>query len=95
MNTMIPLLLAALATARLTRLVTVDVITERPRGWVQMHGPAWLAYLVQCSWCASVWVGAAVAAGGAWAEWWTWPLALPAALAFSYMAGWLASKEGE
>lgn len=92
---LITLLVAALATARLTRLITTDRITERPRLWLLMRlDPEGLgSYLITCSWCVSVYVGAGAAAllwtGPSWT---VWPLA---ALAFSYTAGWLASWEGE
>ena len=94
------LLLLALATARLTRLVTQDRLTEAPRNrlvrWAVKRGgdDSLLAYFVFCDWCVSVYTGAAVAgAWWAWHEtaWLTWVLG---ALAFSYAAGWLASKEG-
>lgn len=92
---LITLLVAALATARLTRLITTDRITERPRMWLLMRlDPEGLgAYLVTCSWCVSVYVGAG-AATLVWAgpSWTVWPLG---AFAFSYVAGWLASWEGE
>ena len=44
---------AALATYRLTRLVTADKITEPLRERVTSR---WLGYLVQCDWCLSIWV---------------------------------------
>lgn len=92
---LITLLIGALATARITRLVTTDRITLAPRTWIQVRlDPDGLpAYLITCDWCASVYAGAGVAAllayGPAWAVW------VLAALAFSYVAGWLAAKEGE
>ena len=92
---LITLLTGALATARITRLVTTDRITQAPRTWLQLKlDPDGLwAYLVTCDWCASVYAGAGVAAALAWGPTWTvWVLA---ALAFSYVAGWLAAKESE
>jgi hypothetical protein len=87
----------ALATARLTRLVTTDRITEAPRNWIIRRLPreSLVSYLLVCDWCSSVYTGAAVA--GAW---WAWGdtmafTAVTAALAFSYIAGFLASKESE
>ncbi len=56
------LILTALATMRVTRLVTTDYLTERPRRWVQRHAPTSIAYLVGCPWCSSVWVAAVLAA---------------------------------
>lgn len=54
-----------------------------------------IAYLVHCSWCTSIWIS--VLGGVAWAfpllplqHWW---LALPAALAMSYVAGLLSQIE--
>lgn len=91
----ITLLVAALATARLTRLVTRDQITHgaRRRALKRLDHDGMLAYLIVCDWCVSVYTGSVVAAWMAWGPSWTlWPLAV---LAFSYTAGWLASKEGE
>jgi hypothetical protein len=91
----ITLLVAALATARLTRLVTRDQITHRARRAVlkKLDPDGMLAYLIVCDWCSSVYAGGAVAAWIIWGpSWGLWPLAI---LAFSYTAGWLASKEGE
>lgn len=93
----ITLLVAALVTARITRLVTTDRITEAPRTWLLRRLPdeSLAAYLVVCDWCASFYIGLAVALGGALANWWGWWWTVPLGLAFSYVAGWLASKEGE
>ena len=66
----------ALATARLTRLVTADRITEAPRRWiggfhsVPDYGDAEVTianrhrlYLfITCPWCVSIWIAAAVVA---------------------------------
>ena len=86
------LLLTLLATSRITRLVTDDMITERPRTWVlsKLHPDHLPAYLVTCPWCVSVYAGAA--AGTAW---WAWGdtrvfTAAVGALAASYVAGFLA-----
>lgn len=48
------------ATHRVTRLVTQDVILDAPRTWVTDHAPRSLAYFVECAWCVSMWVSAAV-----------------------------------
>lgn len=94
---LITLLIAALACARITRMVTTDRITQVPRDWILMRlDPEGLpAYLVTCNWCVSVYTGAGTAAVGAWACLWSWWWAFPLALAFSYVAGFLASKESE
>ena len=90
-------LLAIVATARVTRLITTDRITQAPRRWLirrlPEHGLA--AYLIVCDWCASVYVGAGVGAA-----WWAWGdtevfTAACLALAGSYAAGWLASWDRE
>lgn len=93
----ITLIVAALVTARLTRLVTLDRITEAPRTWIlsKLDLAGLLAYLITCTWCASFYVGLAVAGAGAWAGAWTVNWIVPLGLAFSYVAGWLASQEGE
>lgn len=97
MTTMLLLILGALATARITRLITTDRITEAPRNWLirKLDPNGLTAYLIVCDWCSSVYVGAAVAGGGLLAGWYSWPVAILAALAFSQTAGYLASKESE
>lgn len=89
------LLLALLATARLTRLITRDRITRTPREWALRRLPDGhlLAYLVMCDWCVSVYTGAAVA--GAWWAWGDHRLFAAAvlALAASHVTGWLAARE--
>ncbi|MFB7936663.1 hypothetical protein [Streptomyces sp. NPDC056049] len=87
----------ALATARVTRLVTRDRILQAPRRAVLRALPddSMLAYLIVCDWCVSMYTGTLAAAGGAWAGWWAWWWVPALALAFSYTTGWLASREGE
>lgn len=94
---LLPFLIGALATARITRLITADKILERPRNAIllRLDEDGLMAYLVQCAWCVSVYTGAGVAAGGAWAGVWSWWWAGALALSFSYVAGILASWEGE
>lgn len=93
----ITLFVAALTTARVTRLIVEDRITEAPRHAILRRlSPEGLpAYLLTCSWCVSVYAGGAVAGAGAWAGLWSWWWAIPLALTFSYIAGWLAAREGE
>lgn len=95
--TTVTLLLAALATARITRLITQDRITQAPRHALmrRLNADGLAAYLMVCDWCSSVYVGAAMA--GAW---WAWGdtrafTAVVAVFAFSYVAGFLASKDGD
>ncbi|WP_326811640.1 DUF1360 domain-containing protein [Streptomyces scopuliridis] len=98
------LVLAALATARITRLINIDRITEAPRNaairWLtsvkrknEERGEL-LAYMIVCPWCVSMYVGAGM--GAAWWAWGgdRWFAAACAALAFSYAAGFLAGREG-
>ena len=92
--------LIVLAVARVTRLITSDVLFQGTRGTVlrailrgNPEGAVRLkiAYLMTCDWCASVYVGAAGA--GAW---WLWGdtmafMAVTGALAASYVTGFLAT----
>ena len=58
-------LLITLAAYRLTRIITVDKVTERPRAWAEdraADGHPKLAYFVTCPWCVSMYVAAAVVA---------------------------------
>lgn len=96
--------LMILAVARVTRLITMDRLTAavrvaavrallgRPRQQARESGFRYeLAYLITCDWCSSMYVGAAGA--GAWYAWGeTLPfMAVCAALAASYVTGFLAS----
>lgn len=93
----ITLLVGALVTARVTRLVTTDRITQAPRQWLLSRLPSdsLAAYLIVCDWCASFYVGLGVAAAGTVAGVWTWPWIVPLGLAYSYVAGLLARGEVE
>lgn len=81
------MLWAALAVARVTRLVTQDEITEPlRRGVLRRLNPdnrlhLKLAYLLECPWCVSVWVGAGVFGTVA-----TWPGSLALWIALSTFA---------
>jgi hypothetical protein len=78
-----------LAAARLTRLVTEDIITEPLREWASIK-PAWVYDLITCPWCIGFWISL-----GCVAVWWTsgdravWLLA---PFAVSYVAGWVNSR---
>lgn len=54
----IPLLILALATFRISRLLTVDVIFESLRDWIWKRKPPHtkIGYLFTCTWCMSIWV---------------------------------------
>lgn len=49
----------ALAVWRITRLITEDEITRRPRDWIVMNAPDKIAYLVTCKHCSSIYAGGA------------------------------------
>jgi Protein of unknown function (DUF1360) len=92
------LTLYALAVARLTGLITADTITEPVRdaliGWLDDRPKTageFIATLIQCPWCASVWIGAAVAPL-VWA-WGGSPVMLVPALilAFSQVTGMISN----
>lgn len=90
----VTLIIAVLATARLTRLITDDKITEAARSRVARRGQM-IAYLIHCPWCISIYTGAAVAA-----SWWawggqTWHTAAMLALAASHATGVIASRTGD
>jgi hypothetical protein len=90
-------LLAMGATARLTRLVTADVLMEPARDRLAcLNAPdSALCYLLTCPWCASMWIAppvvlAAWAAHGA--AWFTLPAAM---LSISYLYGLAATRLDE
>lgn len=79
----------ALAVCRLTRLAGEDIITERPRRAIARR--SMLAHdFLTCPWCVSVWIAAVVLLLAAFCgSWWRW---IAAALAFSFVAGFLAER---
>lgn len=96
--TWISLVLIALTTARITRLITKDFLLDRPRDALlrrlDVGAHTQLQYLLVCPWCMSVYVGAGVA--GAWWAWGetmglTWTMAF---LSASHVTGFLATKGG-
>lgn len=99
--TLLDFVLLLLATARVTRFITTDVLFETPRNalitrLVKESGHPVrdkIAYLIVCDWCASVYVGAALM--GAWHYWGEsmWFMMTTAALSMSYGAGYLASAD--
>lgn len=64
MNELLLVALVALASHRLTRLVTSDRIGDRPRNAIlaRLDPDGLTAYLVTCSWCAGFWVAGLVTA---------------------------------
>jgi len=94
--TIVELILIALATARLTRLVTADKLTEGARNWVlrRLNPEGKPAYLLTCDWCASMYTSVAVV--GVWHAWGEsmWAMGALAVLAASYVTGALAAVTG-
>jgi hypothetical protein len=91
------LVLLTLAVARISRLIKDDRILLRFRRWVvNKYGEDSSAtYFVHCQWCISIWVAFPAAIIWAlvllpWQQWW---LAVPAALAMSYVTGLLSQLE--
>lgn len=88
-------LIAALAVARVTRLITDDYLTAGPRSWAvrRLGTSSKAAYLITCQWCTGMWISAAAA--GIW--WWhgesPWVQVPAAALALSQAVG-MASTIG-
>lgn len=57
--TLLELVIYGLATYRLTRLITRDVITESIRNWIWKKLPpdkSKVGYLFTCEWCLSIYV---------------------------------------
>lgn len=87
------LVVYALATARLTALLTLDEITRPAREAVlrrldetrSLHRA--LAYFVTCPWCLGLWVSAVTAPIAYWHGTNPWALVPALALAFSWMTG--------
>jgi hypothetical protein len=58
MMLIVSMIVAALAVARVTRLIVDDQLTIRFRRWVmnKWGADSWQSYLVTCPWCVSVWI---------------------------------------
>lgn len=93
------LILAAwyLAVARVTVLINQDRITEDIRirfmHWVGVN--SMLAYLINCAWCVSIWVGLFSTAVPVFMADRTWPQAVLLALGASYFTGIMSGLTGE
>lgn len=91
------LVIYALAVARVTGLVVSDTITEPVRdkliGWLDDRpatAGAFLAALIQCPWCAGMWISMA-AAPLVWFWGWSPVMLIPAlALAMSQVTGMIS-----
>lgn len=91
--TPLTVVLMSLATYRLSLLVTADALTERPREWLlrRVADDGYLATLLGCAWCVSMWVGTAVVTSGwyyADRAWWAIPATI---LTASAVTGFLAT----
>lgn len=91
----VQIVVAMLAVARLTRLLTQDKITIKIRQWIinRWGADSWQSTLIHCEWCTSIWVSllvmpvvVLVSGGGVL-------LALLSVPAASYVTGFLISKE--
>jgi hypothetical protein len=91
------MLIAALAGARITRLITTDRIFEAPRLWLinKLDPLSLSAYVITCSWCTGLWV-ACVTLSAAWhwrdSPWLQVPLC---AMALAEIIGLIASRDGD
>jgi hypothetical protein len=87
-------LLWLLAVVRLTRLATVDEITDPIRVWAfgKFGAQSKIGYLMTCSWCMSIWIGFATAPYLIWLTGCSWGWLPLFALAASYAAGISASR---
>lgn len=84
MPTWIFLLLVFAFVARVTRLITSDIVTDPLRIWVaRKTGPhSTASYFLSCQWCVSVWVAVAVCPVAVWhagMSWWELPLMIGSA----------------
>ncbi len=88
-------LLGLFATARVTRLISADKISEPIRAAVvRRWGPSsWLGYLLHCRWCVSMYVAPVFAAAVLWLlpnwrlGWWAETLTVGALLSLTYSHG--------
>ena len=102
MITLAALIVLILATARLTRAVSIDDITIPMRMWLgkRFGNTSFIYELVICYWCSGWWIAALttfytlavltalhILPGAAW---WTYPIVFPAV---AYSASWILGKE--
>lgn len=90
------LVVAALAVARVTRLLVSDKITVFLRQWIvtKFGANSLASQLFHCSWCMSIWVAIPVMPIAALFPN-RWVIALLAIPAASYLTGFLANREDE
>lgn len=86
--------LFVLCTARITRLLTRDAVTDWLRILIhRRREDGLLAYFSTCAWCVSFWVALATVWVLIWQTGMSWWLYLPLALAASHITGLLAGAE--
>lgn len=93
--TLLTVILTIGATARITRFITHDKITEKPRDWVLDHlNPhGLLTYMTTCPWCISIYTATITTATSYWwanSPYWLIPAT---ALTASHATGLLAGRE--
>lgn len=70
MTDFLVIVLISLSTYRLTRFVTRDAFPPMAatRGWVirRFGDEHWISYLIECSWCSSIWLSGAVTGVTVW-----------------------------
>ena len=84
------LVVATLAVARITRLLTEDQLARSYRRWVigRYGEESMLSYMAHCNWCTSFWVALPIMpAAVAWPTWYT--VAALAPFAASMLTGML------
>lgn len=100
---LVGLVLAFLATVRVTRFLNSDALAEgiriRVQSWFGVDSPQ--AYLIECPWCASIWIAPlpavllvglplALMVGAPW--WYAAAATVAAALGCSWLTGIAASR---
>lgn len=89
----VSLIVAALAVARITRLLVEDKVMVGFRQWVvKKWGPeSWPAYFIHCPWCTSFWVGIPFVVAALYP--YPWIIAIMAPFAFSMITGLLLDRD--
>lgn len=99
--TTLNVVLTVLLIMRVTRLIVADAILDpvRVRLLLKLGEESRIMYLLTCSWCMSVWVGAGISAAAYWygnERWWTIMCMAGAASWFAGIADrWLDPEDEE
>ena len=85
-------IIISLATFRITRVITTDVIFDVPRNkiWKKYPPHTSIGYLLTCNWCMSIWVASLLVICYTIIP--TFTLALSSIFALSAVAGLISSK---